>query len=304
MSIGLGISLVVLFAGFAAITVAVLGLVLDRATPEQKRLRVVTAGTGGPPLIFEQTALSDTPDPKLAKLSKALPRSPKDMSRIRKQLAGAGLYDFRYVLVYAFAELALPVVFGFAVISLMGLRSGWVLALIAAVMGYLLPGLWLGRRTTLRRKAIQNGLPDALDLFIVCMEAGSSLDQAIAKASDELDITHPALTEELRFITTEIRAGKPRLEAFKNLAKRTGVDDVRSLVAMLVQTDRFGTSVAQALRTHAANSRTKRRQLAEERAGKIGVKLVFPLALCMFPAVYVVCIGPVIIAIYRTVMKT
>jgi tight adherence protein C len=188
------------------------------------------------------------------------------------------------------------------VLALLGVRAGWILALIAAVMGYLTPGLWLQRRITLRRKAIQNGLPDALDLFIVCMEAGSSLDQAITKASDELGITHPALTQELQFVTTEIRAGKPRLEAFKNLAKRTGVDDVRSLVAMLVQTDRFGTSVAQALRTHAANARVKRRQLAEERAGKIGVKLVFPLVLCLFPAVYVVCIGPVIIAIYRAIM--
>ena len=100
-------------------------------------------------------------------------------------------------------------------------------------------------------------------------------------------------------VTTEIRAGKPRLEAFKNFEKRTEVDDVRALVAMLIQTDRFGTSVSQALRTHAATSRTKRRQRAEERAGKVGVKLVFPLVFCLFPAVYIICIGPVVIAIYH-----
>ena len=149
----------------------------------------------------------------------------------------------------------------------------------------MLPSVWLGRQTALRQKQIRNGLPDALDLMIVCIEAGSGIDQAIMKTSDELDITYPALAEELRLITTEMRAGKPRLEAFKNFASRTKVDDVRSLVAMLVQTDRFGTSVAQALRTHADVSRTKRRQNAEERAGKIGVKLVFPLVFCLFPGV-------------------
>ena len=122
------------------------------------------------------------------------------------------------------------------------------------------------------------------------------LDQAIVKASDELGIAHPALADELRLITTEIRAGKPRLEAFKNFAERTKVDDVRSLVAMLVQTDRFGTSIAQALRTHADDVATKRRQRAEERAAKLGVKLVFPLVFCLFPAFYVVMLGPAVIS--------
>ena len=177
--------------------------------------------------------------------------------------------------------------------------SEWMMAAIGATLGYLLPDLWLSRKTRARAKAIENGLPDALDLIIVCIEAGSSLDQAIVKASDELEITHPSLAQEMRMITTEIRAGKPRLEAFTNFAQRTKVPDVRSLVTMLTQTDRFGTSVSQALRIHADTSRTKRRQRAEERAAKIGVKLVFPLVLCIFPAVYVVCIGSAVIAIYR-----
>ena len=166
-------------------------------------------------------------------------------------------------------------------------------------IGYFLPVFWLKRKIKARQKAIENGLPDALDLLIVCIEAGSSLDQAVVKASDELEITHPALAYELRLITTEIRAGKPRLEAFRNFADRTEVPDVRSLVAMLVQTDRFGTSVAQALRIHAETSRTKRRQRAEERAAKVGVKLVFPLVLCIFPSLYVVILGPLAIAVYR-----
>ena len=122
------------------------------------------------------------------------------------------------------------------------------------------------------------------------------------KASEELAISYPALAEEMRLITTETRAGKPRLEAFKNFAARTGVEDVRSLVAMLVQTDKFGTSIAQALRTHAATARTKRRQRAEERAAKLGVKLVFPLVFCLFPALYVVVLGPAVIKIMESLM--
>jgi tight adherence protein C len=131
--------------------------------------------------------------------------------------------------------------------------------------------------------------------MIVCLEAGSAIDQSIVKVSDELGLAYPALGEEFRMIITETRAGKPRLEAFRNFADRTGVDDVRALVAMLVQTDRFGTSVSQALRIHAETSRTKRRQRAEERAAKIGVKLVFPLVFCLFPAFFVVTLGPAVI---------
>ena len=115
----------------------------------------------------------------------------------------------------------------------------------------------------------------------------------------ELEISHPELAEELRVINTEVRAGKPRLEAFRNFAQRTGVEDVRSLVSMLTQTDRFGTSIGDALRVHSETSRTKRRQEAEERANKVGVKLVFPLALCLFPALYIVCFGPVVVKVYH-----
>jgi tight adherence protein C len=174
-----------------------------------------------------------------------------------------------------------------------------VFAVMGAIIGYLTPSIVLDRRIKLRQKLIQNGLPDALDLMIVCLEAGLALDGALLKCSDELHVAHPDLAEELRLINVETRAGKPRLEAFKNFALRTKVDDVRSLVAMLIQTDRFGTSVAQALRTHAEVSRTKRRQRAEERAAKIGVKMVFPLVFCLFPAFYVVTLGPAVIKFVR-----
>lgn len=298
MSSQLTLSLIAVFLGLAVVFGALLTLVLQRTSVERRRLRAVAAGPGQN-LILDQPQLVEAVDPTLSRLSKALPRSPKEMTRLRRHLAGAGHYGFSTAVIYSLAELLLPLLLGGAVLLWLGVRGGWVLAGLAGVLGYLLPGLWLQRETVLRRKAIQHGLPDALDLFIVCMEAGSSLDQAIVKATDELEISHPALTEELRFVTTEIRAGKPRLEAFRNFSKRTGVDDVRTLVALLVQTDRFGTSVAQALRTHASQARIKRRQLAEERARKIGVKLVFPLVLLLFPGVYVICIGPAVIAIYR-----
>jgi tight adherence protein C len=298
MSLALLLSIVGVFACVALVSGLAATRILERATPEQRRLRTVAVphSTG---LVLEPTQLTEVPDPFLQKLSKAMPRSPKDMSRLRRRLIRAGYYDIRTTILYAASELVCPVIFALGPITFLGWGDGWILSILAAIFGYLTPGLWLQRKTNQRQKMIHNGLPDALDLFIVCMEAGSSLDQAIVKASDELEISHPAITEELRIITTEIRAGKPRLEAFKNFANRTGVEDVRALVAMLVQTDRFGTSVSQSLRTHSSTSRTRRRQEAEERAGKIGVKLVFPLVLCLFPAVYVVCMGPVAIRIYR-----
>lgn len=298
MPLELMLALLGVFASVAVVAGGLASLVLVRASPGKRRLRKVAQAEPG--LLRDLPQLADTPDPRLEQLSRALARSPQEMSRLRKRLAKAGSEGFASPVAYAFAEMLLPVLFAVVVLLVLGIRDGWILALVVSVLGYLLPGLWLQRRTARRQKLIQNALPDALDLFIVCMEAGSSLDQAIMKATEELELTHPELTKELRLITTEIRAGKPRLEAFKNFAKRTGVDDVRALVSMLVQTDRFGTSVAQALRSHAATSRTKRRQAAEERAGKVGVKLVFPLVLCLFPAVYIVCMGPVIIRIYRS----
>jgi tight adherence protein C len=298
MSITLAISLVALFIGVALVSQLVLSEVLSWTAPERKRLRDLEVASTG--VVRDDMQLVETPIPALRQLAKAMPKSPKDLSRLRRRLVTAGYYDLRSAVYFSAAKYACPVVFGVAALFFFGVSDGWTMALAAAVIGYYAPEFWLKRKIRARKKSIVNGLPDALDLMIVCIEAGSSLDQSIVKASDELEITHPALAEELRLITTEIRAGKPRLEAFKNFGERTDVDDVRSLVTMLTQTDRFGTSVAQALRIHAETSRTKRRQRAEERAAKVGVKLVFPLVLFIFPSIYVVCLGPVAIAIFRT----
>src|SRR5262245_8374881 len=271
---------------------------LARNAPEKRRIRAI-AQPVGTERVVQDDSLVAAPDPVLARLSKLLPKSPKEMSNLQRTLTRAGYHSQRALLVYSVAEVALPILLFFGTIMVFGFAAGLVPGLVLALVGYYAPSLYVGYRTTERQRAIRNGLPDALDLLTVCVEAGSGLDQAVAKAGEELHLSHPDLAEELTMVTTEIRAGKPRIEAFRNLSKRTGVEEVRSLVSMLTQTDRFGTSVAEALRVHADMSRTKRRQLAEERAGKVGVKLVFPLALCLFPALYIVCFGPVVVRIYH-----
>ena len=296
MTTQMWVALALVFVSIAVLTSIVAWTVLARVSPERRRLRdLANAGAGAGPA--GPVALTDSAGGMTKTVSAYIPRSPKDMTKLQRRLTRAGFPKPGVAVVYSLAEMVLPFVFGGLVLWYMGTGSGVIFALLAAVIGYAFPGFWLANRTGARQKQILNGLPDALDLMIVCVEAGAALDQAVVKASEELAISYPVLAEELRVINTEIRAGKPRLEAFKNFATRTGVDDVRSLVAMLVQTDRFGTSVAQALRTHASVARTKRRQAAEERAAKLGVKMVFPLVFFLFPAMYVVVLGPAVIKI-------
>ena len=295
-------ALVTVFIAVALLMGGLASWWLAWSAPEQRRLRALQTPKPSS-LQIDRRGLTESLDPVLVKLSKLLPKSPKDMSRLQKRLTQAGFPQSSAVVYYSIAEIAMPFALALPILVVFGLSAGWLPAAFAAVCGYIAPSFYIGRKTFLRQKAIRNGLPDALDLMTLCTEAGSGLDQALAKTSEELFTAHPALAEELRTITTEIRAGKPRMEAFRNFYSRTGVDDVKSLVAMLTQTDRFGTSVADALRIQSDTSRTKRRQFAEERAGKVGVKLVFPLVLCLFPALYVVCFGPVVVKIYRVFIE-
>jgi tight adherence protein C len=291
------IPLIALFVSVAVVTAAAVWLMLSRFTPERRRLQELEyagAGLAGP---TGGSLAAVRPDPFAKRIAALVPKSPKEMSKLERRLMRAGFTHPRAAITYSLVEMAMPVVIGLPVFLYFGGIQGAILALIAAGLGYVAPGFWLANRTAARKKRIHNGLPDALDLMIVCVEAGSALEQAIVKTTDELSLAHPDLSSELRMVHTELKAGKPRLEAFRNFATRTGVDDVRSLVAMLVQTDRFGTSVAQALRTHAQVSRVKRRQAAEEKAAKLGVKLVFPLVFLLFPALYIVVLGPAIIKI-------
>ena len=172
-------------------------------------------------------------------------------------------------------------------------------AIFLSFIGLILPDLWLKMKTSAWRSKLIKGFPDALDLLVVCVEAGTGLDAAINRVGEELALAHPELSDEFKFLNLELRAGKTRATALRNLAERTDADDVRSLVTMLLQTDRFGTSVAQALRVFSESFRITRYQKAEEVAAKIGTKLIFPLVLFIFPSFFVVAVGPAIIQIYR-----
>ena len=298
MPFQLQLALVGVFVTVAVASGLLTEFVLVRRSPGRRRLNdLVTAG--GSIALPVEASLAEQVDPTAERFARLVPKSPKEMGRLKRRMALAGYHSPYAAVAYGLAEVLLPLATGVFTLYYWGLTSGALFGVFAMFVAYMLPGFWLLRKIDNRKKQIRNGLPDALDLFIVCIEAGSSLDQAIVKASDELAIAYPALAEELRLITLEIRAGKPRLEAFRNFAQRTKVDDVQALVAMMVQTDRFGTSIAQALRTHADVARTKRRQRAEERAAKLGVKLVFPLVFCLFPAFYVVTLGPAIIQFVR-----
>jgi len=289
-------AVVAVFASVAFVAGAVMQLTLSRRAPSRRRLEQAKVT---PSVLVSQTSLTAEDSAAVKRLQTFLPKSPKDMSRLRRRMGRAGYYTTTPMLVFQVSRLALPIILGLLPLLVAPLGRSWFVMAVMALLGFQLPGFYVSRKTKARQKVIQNGLPDALDLLIVCLEAGSSLDQGIVKVSDELALAYPALAEELQMLITETRAGKPRLEAFKNFSARTGVDDVRALVSMLVQTDRFGTSVSQALRTHAEVSRTKRRQRAEERAAKIGVKLVFPLVFLLFPAFFTVTLGPAIVKFVR-----
>ena len=150
-----------------------------------------------------------------------------------------------------------------------------------------------------RQKQIQRGLANSLDLMVVCVESGLGLDQAIMQVAKELEHAHPEISEELAIVNLELKAGKRRVEALRNLADRTAVDDLKKLVAVLIQADRFGTGVAQSLRAHSDYMRVQARQVAEEKAAKLGVKLVFPIFFCILPSLFVVTVGPVVMKIMR-----
>ena len=300
MSTELVVALSAVFVSVAAMSGLIVWTVLDRAVPAQRRLREFSASQTT--LLKPDTALTTAPG-AVERLSRFIPRSPSEMTATRRRLIRAGLYSPSAVAVYALSEIVTPVVVAGLLFTLLAPPENLVFAVLGGILGFLLPGVVLGRFIAARQKRIRKGLPDALDLIVVCVEAGSALDQAIVKASEDLGLTHPDLAHELKLVNIEMRAGKPRLEALKNLATRTGVDEVRALVAMMVQTDRFGTSIAQALRTHADSLRTQRRQEAEERAAKLGVKLVFPLVFCLFPALFVVILGPGAIKIFRVLIQ-
>jgi tight adherence protein C len=176
------------------------------------------------------------------------------------------------------------------------------LAVFIALLGFYLPDLWLIVKSDIRKEKLFEGLPDALDLLVVCVEAGMGLDGAIHRVADETKLTNQTLSDELKLLNLELRAGKSRQDALRNLALRTNINAMNSLVTLLIQTDKFGTSVAKALQVFADSFRTERYQKAEELAAKMPVKLIFPLVLFIFPSLFVVILGPAAIRIYQNII--
>jgi tight adherence protein C len=230
-------------------------------------------------------------------LENFLPKSETEISVVQQRLTRAGYREASAGKFFRGSKVILPLVLC-AVAFLTGLASlsPFFVYLISLVVGFLGPDYWLGWRISARQRRIVRGLPDVLDLLTICIEAGLSLDLASARTSEELRKAQPELCDELGIVVLEQRAGKPRAEAWKHMGERTGVDSVRHLVNMLVQSEQFGTSVAKTLRVHSDTLRTKRIQAVEEKAAKLSVNLVFPLALFIFPSVFLVALGPAIIS--------
>ena len=277
---------------FASLIVAAVALALSpsSASTIERRLGEVTGSQMRQPVedAGYQQAVVDT----LKRLGNIAPRSTSEMGKLQQRLVAAGYRGSEALVVFFGVRIGIALAV-FALLSTPVLiRPNVPMALIGSLLGYVLPGMALARLAKRRQHRMRLALPDVLDLLVVSVEAGLGLDQAILRVGEELAFAHPDLCSELRLINLELRAGKGRADALHNLAERTGVDDISSLVAMLVQTDKFGTSVGQSLRVHSETVRTKRRQRAEEAAAKTGVKMVFPLVFCIFPAVWVVTIGP------------
>jgi len=241
---------------------------------------------------------------KLADLGKMLPApSTQKVSRDKLLIIRAGYRDPDAILTIRGLKLLFPIAV-LATVYFTGVyRTNPYMFLPGAfIAGYLLPDFWLTWRVRRRQHRLRRGLPDALDLLVICVEAGLGLDQALLKVAQELRITHRELSEEFQLVNLEMRVGRTRIEALRELGRRTGLDDIKSLVAMLVQTERFGTSIAQSLRVYSDDMRIKRRQRAEEMSAKTTVKMVPPLVFFIFPALMVVILGPAVLTLMRQLM--
>src|SRR5258706_596603 len=282
------VAVIFLFGAAASTPLSVLG----------ERLRSL-AGDGGK-RAEDKPQIRERFQQALDPLSKALPLSADSTSSTRLMLMQAGYRDAKSITFYTGLRVFGALLgFGICLLSGIGISSP-LLLLGGPLLGFILPRFLLKRAIKKRQLRIRLALPDALDLTVICVEAGLGLDQALMRVAQDLDHAHPELSEEFRLVNLEMRAGKPRTEAMRNLAERTGVDDIRSLVGVLIQTDRFGTSVAQALRVHSDSLRTERRQRAEEQAAKTTIKLVPPLVVFVLLPLFFVVLGPGFILLFRT----
>jgi tight adherence protein C len=269
------------------------------------RNQTATASSG---LIEDEGRGAELAQRLASPLSRLMPPSAAEAKKLQKQLMQAGFRSPGAPLIYRAVQLTTMALFP-AVVALMCALlarplSGALLWIISAfVVGFFLPRYALRRMIRSRQQLVRWGLADALDLMVISIEAGLGLNAAMMKVSSELKEVHPDISDEFELANLEIRVGRERDEALRNLAERTGVDDLRSLVAMLIQTDRFGTSIAKAIRAFSDSLRTKRRQRAEQAAQKAAVKLLFPLACFLFPTLFIAILGPAALQLIDTLGK-
>jgi tight adherence protein C len=297
--------------GFAAFTFFVIFLLIAsgglllfyRAAVLQRVSAVVTpqAGQGG---LFSRVRRRVSVGGVVQRFDRVMPKSQAEVSVVQQRLIRAGIRSDSAVNVFYGAKVVVPITLCLLVmVSGVSKFGPFFVYALALGLGYLAPDFWLGRRIKHRQKRIRLGLPDVLDLLVICMEAGQSIDQATARTGDELSRAQPEISDELGVVVLEQRAGRPRADAWKNFAQRTAVDSVRNLTAVLTQSEKFGTSIAKTLRIHADTLRTERRQQVEEEAAKTTVKLVFPLVFFIFPSIFLVALGPAVIVIQESFHK-
>jgi tight adherence protein C len=243
----------------------------------------------------------------MKRLGTLVPVSPKDVTVMQRRLIRAGYRKDNALKILYGAKLLLGVLFPATTMFLVS-SSDWdpsnkmVFVVAAVAVGFFGPNEYVRMAAKKRQKKIQRGLANALDLMVVCVESGLGLDQAILQVAKELEKAHPEITEEFAIVNFELKAGKRRAESLRNLADRTAVEDLKKLVAVLIQADRFGTGISQSLRAHSDYMRVQARQVAEEKAAKLGVKLVFPIFFCILPSLFVVTVGPVAMKIVRELL--
>jgi tight adherence protein C len=227
---------------------------------------------------------------------RVIPKTQAEVSVVQQRLIRAGYRKDSAVKLFYGMKLLVPLALCVAVLcSGLASNSPFIICVAALGVGYLAPDFWVGRKIKTRQSRIRLGLPDMLDLLVICMEAGLGLDQATSRAAQELRKGHPAIGDELGVVVLEQSAGRPRSDGWKHLAERTDVDTVRTLVSMVVQSEHFGTSIAKVFRTHSETLRTQRVQAVEEMAAKTTIKLIFPLVLFIFPCLFLVTLGPAFI---------
>jgi tight adherence protein C len=236
---------------------------------------------------------------------RVLPKTTQEISVAQKRLIRAGYRDDSHLRILYGSKALVPIVLCLLVFF-SGVReyfNPFIAYALALALGYLIPDFWLGHRISKRYTEIRLGLPDFLDLVVVCMEAGLSLDQALSRTLDELQASQPEITDEMTLLILEQRAGKPRVDSWKSLVDRVDIEIVRTLAAAIVQADQFGTSITRTLRVYSDGLRVRRRQQVEELAAKTSVKLVFPLVFFIFPTLFIVALGPSMLAIQDSFAK-